>query len=264
MKKVFQMMIALLSFGLAFAFTDNDLDGVDDSIDRCPNTPFNQIVGPDGCPLGKIGQEREGGIKGKFYLKIGVGYNKKNGNDSIYSSTSLAYAYKGFYTSLSSLYYIKDNFNNSSGIGDTYFYLSYSSFLLENLYTTIGLNTKIPTGKNSLSDKKFDFTPSITFDYIRGKDDYFIYYGRTFKGKSGVKDVNAFSIGVGYQFSYKFYSSLSLDGSSSIITGDYGYTISYFGLYNLSPKYYITLSYSYGLNNKALDHAIFTKFGVKF
>ena len=36
-------------------FTDSDGDGVPDYLDKCPNTPRGQKVGPDGCPLDSDG-----------------------------------------------------------------------------------------------------------------------------------------------------------------------------------------------------------------
>lgn len=265
MKKYRKIIGAVLLFSnFSFAFVDNDLDGVDDSIDKCPNTPFDQIVGQDGCPIGKIGQEQQSGIKGRFYFKVGLVYNTDNSNDSTISATSIAYAYKGFYVSLSTNYYLYDSIVKNGGLGDSFLYLSYSFFSIKNLYTTLGVNTKIPTGEDRFSDEYFDYAPSISFDYIRGKDDYFIFYGHTFKGNPNLNDTDAFSIGAGYQLTREFYSSLSIDGVSSSITKKFRYQLGYFGLYNFARKYYGTLSYSYGINDVSIDHSIFTKFGVRF
>ena len=262
-KKVIGFLF-LFAFNYSFAFVDNDLDGVDDSIDKCPNTPFDQIVGQDGCPIKKLDLSIQKRKNWRFYFKTGIGYNKDSSTESLFSALSLAYAYKGFYTSWSSNYYLYDNVLNTTGLGDSFFYISYSWFLINNIYFTAGLNTKVPTGNNKFSDGYFDFSPSVNFDYIRGKDDYFIFYSHTFKGNPDLKDIDSFSIGVGYQLTKNFYSSLSFDGVSSSITGDFRYQISYFGLYNFSREYYSTLSYSYGLNNIAVDHSIFIKFGVRF
>ncbi len=262
MKNIYKSLLTIIAVpSIVFAFTDKDMDGVDDSIDKCPNTPFLEIVGPDGCPISKPKPEKK--KLGRFYFKIGAGYNTEKSVGATYSSVSLAYAIKGFYVSWTTLYYINDEFVNKGGMGDSYFYTSYTKYF-KNVYATAGLNIKVPTGDKQFSDEKFDFTPSVSLDYIRGKDDYFIYYGYTFKGDNTLKDVNAVSIGGGYQFTKKFYSSLSLDAVSSAVSGKMKYTASYFGLYNFTRRYYSTLSYSYGLNDLAVDHSIFLKLGIRF
>lgn len=262
MKKIYESLLTVITIpSIVFAFTDKDMDGVEDAVDKCPNTPFLEIVGPDGCPISKSKPEKK--KLGKFYFKIGLGYDTEKSVGVTNSSVSLAYAIKDFYVSWTSLYYVNDEFVNKGGMGDSYFYTSYSKFV-ENVYVTGGLNIKVPTGSNDFSDKKFDFTPSLSLDYIRGKDDYFIYYGHTFKGNDELKDVNAISLGAGYQITNNFYSSISLDIVSSAVTGKMKYTASYFGLYNFTRRYYGTLSYSYGLNDLATDHSIFVKVGIRF
>ena len=262
MKNVYKGLLSILFFSaVAFAFTDKDMDGVDDSIDKCPNTPFFEIVGPDGCPIIKTKPKKK--KIGKFYFKVGAGYNTEKSIGASYSSASFAYAIKNFYISWTSIYYINDEFANKGGIGDSYLYTSYTKFI-KNIYLTTGLNIKVPTGNRTFSDKKFDFTPSIYIDYIQGKKDYFVYYGYTFKGNKQLKDVNSISLGGGYQLTRKLYSSLSLDAVSSSVNGKMKYTLSYFGLYNFTKKYYATLSYSYGLNDLATDHSIFVKLGIRF
>ncbi len=260
-KKIITFTLA--SASLSFAFTDSDLDGVDDAVDKCPNTPFTQIVGPDGCPVGRIGQERKSGKRGTFYFKLGGGFSSENSKTTTTSSVSLAYAYQNWYLSFSSTYFIHDDNVGKGGMGDSFLYGSYSKFI-KNVYATVGLSTKIPTGSNDFSDKKVDITPSVSLDYIRGKDDYFVYYGYTFKGDSSLKDVQTASVGAGYQFTKKFYGSLSLDWATSAIDRKSKYTSSLFALYNFTKRYYTTLSYSYGLNSRATDHSALLKLGVRF
>ena len=260
-KKIITAGLLLSCIYPAAAFIDSDLDGVDDRYDKCPNTPFDQLVGPDGCPLGKARLERISKPKGTFYLKVGGGYTKDGADSSLYSSVSVAYAVEGVYLSWTSYYYLQNDYVDDTGLGDSFLYGSYAKFFGK-VYTIFGLNIKLPTGNSKLTDNKFDFTPSLMLDYIRGKDDYFIYYGYTIKGDK--KNVNTVSLGAGYQFSKKLYSSLSLDMNSSPVSGKMRYYLSYFGLYNFTKRYYATFSYSYGLNETATDHSFFGKLGVRY
>jgi len=44
------LLLILIVFNL-YGYTDTDLDGVDDSIDKCPNTPFTDLVDKNGCSI---------------------------------------------------------------------------------------------------------------------------------------------------------------------------------------------------------------------
>ena len=55
---------------------DEDIDGVDDSIDRCLNTSFDDLVDEHGCPQGENPQNK----KSKTTLEIGseVAYDQED------------------------------------------------------------------------------------------------------------------------------------------------------------------------------------------
>ena len=48
MRKIF--LLLSLTIGL-LAYSDSDLDGVDDKIDLCPNTPFSDLIDINGCSI---------------------------------------------------------------------------------------------------------------------------------------------------------------------------------------------------------------------
>lgn len=58
--------VILLGFSCSFGFQDSDLDGVEDSVDKCPNTPFF-------CNSGSVRMSRKRNPdkeeKGKVLLK---------------------------------------------------------------------------------------------------------------------------------------------------------------------------------------------------
>lgn len=37
------------------AYSDYDMDGVEDNIDKCPNTSFNELVDIEGCTIKVLG-----------------------------------------------------------------------------------------------------------------------------------------------------------------------------------------------------------------
>jgi len=124
----------LLGTGLSFAFKDSDLDGVEDSVDRCPNTPLLELVDRFGCPLRKE----------KLYLRLGGGFLRDGREERVYGLTSLAYSLEGFYLSFTLRYYTYSRLHGR-GMGDSTLFLGYSRYV-GRVYLLPGVRVKIPTG----------------------------------------------------------------------------------------------------------------------
>ena len=237
----------------AIAFTDSDFDGVEDGIDRCPDTPFDVLVDQYGCPVDQVKEEKTGW----FSAKIGGSYYTDEGYDTSYASIYLSYGYKAWYFSVSSNYYIYDSFYKKGGMGSSYISGSYT-FSTENLDITPGLTIKIPTAKKEFGSKNIDVLPSIDADFYMGDFDIFAYYGLIFRGKSSDNQYSA-SIGAGYQLNDKLYFSGSYDFDE-----DNSKYLSVFSAFDITDKYFLTVSHSYGLNKKAIDNYFSSQFGVRF
>ncbi|RLJ70506.1 hypothetical protein BCF55_0781 [Hydrogenivirga caldilitoris] len=252
-------LVGLLFFAqTVFAFQDSDLDGVEDSKDRCPNTPILELVDKYGCPI-----ETQRSIKGRFYLRVGGGFVEDGGERRTFSLFSVAYSYKKVYASFSTRYYLGGNSSNP-GSGDSYLFVGYSQFLTERLYLLPGLRIKIPTGAAQYSDGNFDYTPSVVLDYILDGFDLFGYLSYTFKGNGALEDTLSTSLGVGYDFTPKLYGSVSYDVSQSEVGAGNEYYLSFFSLYDISETLYTTVGYTVGLNSRATDHTLTFRIGIRF
>ncbi len=245
------VFISLLLFIYSFAFIDEDLDGVDDSVDKCPNTPFDVLVNKYGCPID------EPIYKGILFVESGLGFLNDNSENINFLTFSVAYSFKEFYFSISPTYF----FNSNSGIGDTFIYGSYSKFI-NNFFVNIGMNIQLPTGNSYFSENSYNFTPLFSIDYFKGNLDYFVFYGYTIRTNSDLQNSHNLSLGTGYQFTDKLYLNLSLDFIfSKNQSKEY---ISIFGIWDLSEKYYLSLNYDYGLNENAIKNLLLLKIGVSF
>ncbi|WP_457600119.1 transporter [Hydrogenivirga sp.] len=252
-------LVGLLSLvQVAFAFQDSDLDGVEDSRDRCPNTPILQLVDKYGCPL-----ESKRGVRGKFYLRVGGGVLKDGSEERTFSLFSVAYSYKRFYTSFTTRYYLSSKLYDP-GMGDSSLFLGYSGFVTDRLYILPGVRIKLPTGDSQYSDGKVDYTPSLVLDYILDGYDVFAYLSYTFRGDSALRDTFSYSVGAGYDFTRSLYVSLSYDLSQSAVRSGYNSYLSVFTLYDLTDGLYTTLSYSKGINEEATDHSLSVRLGIRF
>jgi hypothetical protein len=248
--KVFLPVLALAGF--SFGFKDSDLDGVEDSKDRCPGTPILVLVDEYGCPI-----ERP---KGRLYLRVGVNFLSDGPESRAATVTSLAYYYNRFYMSLTTRYYFYSRLYGS-GMGDTTIYGSYR-IPLRNLYLIPGLRLRIPTGSEPFTDGDVHLTPSAILDLFFNSFDLFLYASYTFRTVK--KNTYTLSVGGGYDITRKTYVSLSYDTAESTTgSGNLNY-LSLFILRDISGSLYTTLSYSYGLNSRAVDHSLTLRVGIRF
>ncbi len=253
MRKGIWALIPLFS-GVSFAFVDSDLDGVEDSKDRCPNTPILELVDRYGCPIKHY--------RGKFYLRVGGGFLKDGNESRTFSLFSLAYSYRYLYLSFSTRYYLSST-NYDPGMGDSSLFAGYSRFFGEHLYILPGVRLGIPTGDKQYSQSSLSITPSALFDYIFDSFDLFMYLGYSFRG-GGLRDGLSTSFGGGYELTKKLYASISYDLSESAVRSGSNSYLSLFLLYDISSKLYTTLSYSKGLNSSATDHSLSGRLGIRF
>ncbi|MCH9813615.1 MAG: hypothetical protein K0U47_06685 [Epsilonproteobacteria bacterium] len=243
-----------------YAYQDFDIDGVDDKIDECPNTPFDQLVDKNGCPL-------EEGIKGKLTLKFGTDISFDDLSDKTSSFNLFAsYTLSDFTAVLSNYSYYESYQNSLSGVGDIYASGGYH-IRKDDLHTFVSVGIKIPSEDVGTGEQ--DYFVSLYTDYfLDERKDLFFYGGYTFSGDSHEVDYEnfaTFSVGGGYAFNSRYYSALSFDYSQSAYSDTEAYqALSWFHSYAFSKRYFTTLNYTYSLDDRSLRHAISLKFGVNF
>ncbi len=261
-----KIIFSLLLFcTISLAYEDYDIDGVDDSIDQCLNTPFDKIVDYRGCASDKKP------YYGVLILKIGSDisfdtFDKKTTNFNLYVN----YRYKNLDISLSnSSYNTYDNFNNISRTkGDLY--LSSGYFIKKDKFNTkLTLGTKFATADEDVGSGEDDYFASINFNYFANiNQDIFFYYAYTLSGDSDTinyEDYHSFSIGSGYAINSKWYSALAYDYSgSNYQNGNVYKSISWFNSYSFSKKFFTTLNYSHALDDLSYDHTLSLKFGIRY
>ena len=258
------ILLSSLFVSSAFAYVDSDIDGVDDSVDLCLNTPFDALADADGCAPGQKNHS-------KLTLKIGsdISFNKLSNNSTNFNFFA-NYNYNNFDFSLSSSNYT--SYDNSSGgsseAGDLYLSSGYI-FKNEKSNTKLSLGMKLATADKDVGTGENDYFASIYFDYfINEKQDIFLYYGYTVSGdsvESDYENFSSFSIGSGIALTNSWYSGISYDYSGSNFADTVAYkAVSWFNSYAFSKKYFMTLNYAHGLDDLSYDHTFSLKFGVHF
>ncbi len=246
------------------AYVDNDIDGVDDAVDACLNTPFDELVDERGCSYDK-------NYRGELTLKLGsdVSFDtisEKTTNINIFAN----YRYNSWDISLSNASYsTNDSFNSaSSAAGDLYIRTGYL-FTEENFNTKLMLGVKVATADAGIGTGENDYFSSLDFDYfINEEQDLFFYLSYTISGDSrdiDYADYISYTIGSGYMINDRWYSAFSYDYSGTQYPGSEAYlALSWFNSYEFSERFFATFNYTYGLDDISYDHTLSLKFGVHF
>jgi len=267
-----KLLLFFIMFSSLFAYTDLDLDGVDDSKDRCLNTPFSDIVDKYGCTKKSL-------ISNHHYdIVIGISYSQYNqttNSQTLSSNLALDYFYKNFSLKLSTSYYQTTGSYSSDGMNDSYIGLSYKIKPSQKLRFNISGGIYLPTYKSSLNNNNTDYMISISSNYALKDFDIFGSYSYTIINDDNIYDANttvaeyqntnSFSFGAGYYLNSKIYISSSYAISNSIYTDSTDIqTLSFYGYYSINKHLFSTLGYSYGLSSSASDHYISLKLGYYF
>ena len=274
MKKL--LFLLLMSTLTLFAYIDNDLDGVEDSLDRCPNSAMTDIVDIQGCPVKSLVSQHH------FDIIAGVSYDEEK--DILFvdkfsrttQSLQIDYYYKAFSLQMLSSYYqssISSDSNLSesdSGLNDTTLAAYYQTQVTPNLAVRFGAGVILPTFDSSLNNEATDYLASVNLSYTLGQASLFAGYTYTMINDDDVglikyQDTNAFSGGLGYYLTPKLYTSLSYFQSDSIYKDvDDTKSASAYLFYSLSSHWFTTAAYTKGLSDPTSDHYFALRVGYYF
>jgi len=240
--------------GYGYGYSDYDVDGVEDSVDKCPNTPFDVLVDESGCEEGKV-------FKGELTFLAGSITGVDSETDSITNLLLfINYRYADWDISLSTFNEVQ---NSVAEVPDTFYIsLGYTFKLSDRLSSKLSLGTK----QSSIQD---DIYMMGNIDYsLNQEQNLFLFYSYTFSGDSDTEvydNFNTFSVGTGRILTDYWYSALSYDfsGANRFYLEDYQ-AMSWSNTFRVSSKYYLLTTYSYGLNDAASDHTISVQGGITF
>jgi hypothetical protein len=247
-----------------FGYEDSDIDGVDDAIDLCPDTPFDKLVDEDGCPEDKH-------YWGAFTLQLGNDISLDEEHNLIKNYSFFGnYNYKKWNFSLSNsqLTTYDGNDNASSSRGDIYLNLGYE---IDNTYlqSNLSFGTKIATADENIGTGENDYFVTLNLSHVTDKQVIlFSQFGYTLTGDSPLIEYQnsfAYTLGTGYFILPHWYSALSYDYAQSIYSSTPNYqSLSWMNSYTFLDDYYLSLNYTYGLDNISYPHTLSLKLGVTF
>ena len=218
-------------------FLDNDLDGVANEDDKCPNSKITDIVNKDGCAVDKVVFEKE------KHIDISIGFSQDKIDNSWQNSQNISFAY----------YYGDSNFwltlSKYSGDSSDDLMLAYYHYINSSSYTiTLGLGAYIPL--NSNSDNKTDYFISTKYTYYFENSALSAEYQHIFSKDTDTQDSNAITVEYGYLLSKKLYIAISYSLESSIYKGeDNSQNIGIYTNYHFNKNWYISADFKKYLQN---------------
>ena len=249
---------------LLFGYSDNDIDGVDDSIDLCPNTAFDQLVDKNGCPQNKL-------FPGKLILQIGSDTSFNQIDETISNLNIYAnYMIKEWNFSLSNSNYYVTNLANDIAENSLYLTTGYT-VVKDKIRARFSLGTKFDlTNRDSDEQKRDnDYYASVNVEYyFAKKQNLFFYYSYTLSGDSDTVDYQNFqslSAGYGYAMTDKWYTALSYNYAQNYYpdTDDYK-AVSWFNSYRFSETTYAILNYAHTFDDISYSHIVTFSIGFYF
>ena len=227
-------------------FVDDDMDGVANEDDLCPNSALTDIVDAKGCAVDKVVFKKEH----HFDVTLGYSYSKLDSNTSQHSqSLSVGYYYGNF-----SAYLYTSNYdlqNGESGTGDSTLAFYYRQ-IDKQIAFKFGAGVYIPT--NDTPDNKTDTFLSAKVTYYYQKYDYTLNFQHTFMNDFQTVDTDRISVSAGYLISEKAYASLTFSTQNSMYQSDDDIDdISLYGSYYFDKHWFMSGEVSLGLSDSATD-----------
>ena len=270
MHKNILSLLLITSLSLS-AYSDYDMDGVEDTLDQCPNTSFNELVDIKGCSTASLVSPHH------FDIIFGLGYSQVNyatleKSDTTTQSVQLDYYYKNFSLQASTSFYnAKSVTSAKKELNDSFLGAYYNVKPNDKLTVRLGAGLIIPTYDDTLNTNNTDYTASLNLSYIVENINLFAGYGYTVVTDDDIptsvtyQDTNAFSAGLGFYPSANLYLSAAYHSSESIYLGvDKINTASFYLFYNIDKNWFTNLTYSYGLSDTASDNAVSLRLGYYF
>ena len=228
--------VFLLSFFLSqtlFAFVDDDIDGVENSFDLCPHTPFDVVVDETGCDKNRL-------FKGKLTFEIGVETEWFESDKSSTTNLYIDYAYRAFDLFLST--------NRSSSIqavesDDIYLGVGYS-YQREKLFAKLSLGSLVSSSRDNENY-------ATLFSSYQWQPNFNLFGNYTYTSveKNQENEKNHFdttSLGTTYQmtptlllscgYMYETFASKGMTGKESLF---------FTGEYHFLQRYYVVTNYRY-------------------
>jgi len=284
-KQIFLLGGLLISSVFAEAISDKDFDGVPDTLDLCPNTPFLREVDSKGCitSILTLPDETE---KESLLLTLSYGFSTNedliNREIQHNSRVKISYYLDNWTYTLQTGYYTH---NLDNGTLDTTVQVKKRIKLHPKLALNVGLGLRLPTYEfegNKIDEILYTSvqyypTSSLSFftgyTFVRiGDDEIFTILPETPSGEinsdgtpkeevsSQIQNTHKFYVGTGYFFTNNFYMNFTYSEEKNKFVSEHRVkSVSSVIYYKINKKWFTTLYYKYEiLDSDKHDNLLFS------
>jgi len=244
--RVYFSLVVILATSGAFAYQDFDIDGVDDSVDLCPNTPFDELVDENGCSKSQK-PKRSRREYGHLTLKVGTDiYRDSDYEDDESLNLYANYRYRSWDVSVS---------NSRSISSTTSSYSEENSYSSSDVYISLGKSFNIKKGT-----VKFSVGTKIAGDV--DEDKVKRYKGRWQLRKYGIESGATPQGGETQTQSNQLSTDSELNSLYEERDNDYFASINY--SYPISNRQNLFLYYGYTISgdSKSVDYQNYSSFSI--
>ncbi|MCK9373965.1 MAG: DUF3187 domain-containing protein [Sulfuricurvum sp.] len=268
----FSLILLLLGMFSVYGANDRDFDGVDDSADRCLDTPFSDLVDANGCTTQTLYTQTD------YDIIVGVNFSTMNTatlkNTATSTTTFQADLYHGNLSAqlLTSYFRSEESTYSDTGWNDTQLSLFYTVKAAESVIVQTGVGAVLPTYSTGYGNEAIDYRGSIAMQYtLQPQINLFGGYSYTLVNDADIPKValfqntHAFYGGLGYTTPENNSINLSYAHSQSIYTQVNPIQTLSLGLFiAITPQWFILGDYKYGLSDSASDHETAFRLGYSF
>ena len=269
MSKILRIGFVFLLPLALFAYEDYDMDGVDDAIDKCPNSLITDLVDINGCTTKELVSPHN------YDIVLGLSYSQVDEvtdvTDTITQSVQFDYYYKKFSLQVATSYYTSDSDSfSANGLNDTFIAAYYEFKPLQDLSLRLGAGISLPTYDTALENNNMDYVTSANMSYALKSMNIFGGYSFTLMNDDDIdtliyQNVNSFYGGLGFYPSSKLYISASYNSSDSVYDGSETIeSASVYTYYSVDDHWFSSFSYGYGLSDSASDYSASVRLGYYF
>jgi hypothetical protein len=249
------VLLSLLFVHLS-ASVDSDMDGVDNDMDRCPNTPFFELVDKTGCTTDKIALKAEH----HYDIMLGAAYVKmNNGETDTLVSFVADYYYENFIFTLFTQPYSQNNTYDGT---DIYLSVNYK-VIMDNFTIKFGPGMVLPIDADSSNET--DYFLNVNLNYKIDKFDLNLYYKYTYMNDALTQNIDTKAVSIGYYLFDTTYINLSYSTEKSIYKGIENVENTALVLNHAITEHWFTnLRFTYGLSDSANDLSTTVNLGYYF
>lgn len=270
------LLFASLAYATSTEYIDSDLDGVDDRIDICPDTPFSDLVDERGCSIESLTENEDmQNLKEKREKKhsalhgLDISLGVSHYDDRTYATVQGVYSYENFSISLFTALDYERGYLDSA-INDTRIWSYYRIDLSDELDLKVGAGLVFPAlqGKGDISER-IDAGVSMNLSYIH--ENLNPYFGAVYRF-NGIdddyyllKDNYTIYGGLGIFATDRLYFSTSYAYSSEEYEGSgRKETMSAYFYYMVDENWYLNSSTMYGIEGLDYDGGFSIGIGYTF